>query len=179
MTRTFTVSRLARRFGLSRSTLLYYDRIGLLPPSGRSLSGYRCYSERDAERLSRICTFRDAGLALGEIGLMLTESEVPGRRVLESRLEQIAADIRDLRTKQQLLCAMLRNLSGGRVPEMVNKDMWVEMLRAAGMDEKAMEHWHSEFERRAPEAHHDFLLSLGIPAPEIRLIRKWASQGKV
>ena len=43
--KTYSISKLARACGLSRSTLLYYDRLGLLPPSGRTGSGYRCYSD--------------------------------------------------------------------------------------------------------------------------------------
>src|SRR6185503_19923577 len=38
-----SVSRLARRFGLSRTALLYYDRLGLLSPSERSAAGDRLY----------------------------------------------------------------------------------------------------------------------------------------
>ncbi len=46
------------------------------------------------------------------------------------------------------------------------------MLKAAGMDEPAMIKWHVEFEARAPKAHHEFLLSLGIPEEEAQFIRK-------
>lgn len=60
----YTVSKLANEFNLSGSTLLYYDRIGLLSPSGRSESNYRLYSEDDAERLRKICMFREAGVTL-------------------------------------------------------------------------------------------------------------------
>jgi len=49
--KTYSVSKLARAFGLSRSTLLCYDRLGLLPPSGRTGSGYRCYTDKDHRRL--------------------------------------------------------------------------------------------------------------------------------
>lgn len=59
---------LARRVGLSRSTLLYYDRIGLLRPSRRTLSRYRQYSEKDVQRLEQICTLRKTGLRLKDIG---------------------------------------------------------------------------------------------------------------
>ena len=51
-----TVGRLAKRFGLSRSTLLYYDRLGLLCPSGRSGGDYRLYEDADAQRLDRKST---------------------------------------------------------------------------------------------------------------------------
>jgi len=38
----------------------------------------------------------------------------------------------------------------------VDTQIWVEMPRAAGMDNRAMRQWHAEFERRAPEAPHAF-----------------------
>jgi len=53
--------------------------------------------------------------------------------------------------------------------------MFVSLLRAAGMDDQAMLQWHSEFERRAPQAHQAFLLSLGISEQETEQIRKQAA----
>jgi len=38
----------------------------------------------------------------------------------------------------------------------------------------AMKIWHAEFESRAPEAHYEFLLSLGIPESEVVSIREWS-----
>ena len=53
-----TVSALARRFGLSRSTLLHYHRIHLFKPSGRSAGGYRIYGPEAVARLTRIVELR-------------------------------------------------------------------------------------------------------------------------
>ena len=44
------------------------------------------------------------------------------------------------------------------------------------MDQSAMNRWHTEFERRAPEAHHEFLLSLGIPQDEVAKIRTYSRE---
>jgi hypothetical protein len=52
------------------------------------------------------------------------------------------------------------------------------MLKAAGMDQDAMDRWHTEFERRAPAGHQEFLLSLGIPPEEAARIRRLC-QGQV
>ena len=41
-----TIGQLARQHGLSRSTPLYYHRLGLLTPSGRLRNGYRHYTTR-------------------------------------------------------------------------------------------------------------------------------------
>ena len=172
--KTYTISKLARAHGLSRSTLLYYDRIKLLPPSGRTASGYRCYTERDEKRLKKICGFRQAGLALADIRKLLSTGTKPSTRIFAERLQAIGGQILDLRNQQRLLTGLLKRAASGKCPPSVDKAMWVEMLRAAGMDAKAMNRWHTEFERRAPQAHQEFLASLGIPEKEIELIRSWS-----
>lgn len=68
---THTVGRLARRFGLSRSTLLYYDSIGLLSPTARARGEYRQYGPEEVRRLERICTLRRAGMGLKDIRWVL------------------------------------------------------------------------------------------------------------
>jgi len=62
-----TVTKLARRCGVSRTALLYYESIGLMPPPARTDGNYRCYSEADAERLKRIRAYRNAGLRIEDI----------------------------------------------------------------------------------------------------------------
>jgi MerR family transcriptional regulator, thiopeptide resistance regulator len=168
-----TISKLGRLFGLSRSALLYYDRIGLLKPSGRTQAGYRCYSEADRLRLERICGFRRAGLALEEIRTILASGK-PSAMVLERRFHEIGEEIRILKVKQGLLSRMLTGIASARCPSAMDRDLWVEMLRAAGVNERAMARWHAEFEQRAPEAHRKFLLSLGIPEGEAAEIRNWS-----
>lgn len=168
----YRITELARHFGLSRSTLLYYDRIGLLSPSGRSDAGYRLYSPADRERLAAIAAFRQAGLTIEDIRRVSASSEDTSRSVLQRRLQDLGEEIKALQAQQHLLGSMLKIQYGGELPASVDKWTWVEMLRAAGMDDDAMDQWHAEFERRAPEAHQVFLLSLGISEEEARLIRE-------
>jgi len=168
----FLITELARHFGLSRSTLLYYDRIGLLKPSGRSRAGYRLYSPGDRDKLAAICSFRQAGLSIEDIRRLLSMKEDANRLVLQRRMRELGDEIRILRTQQHLLGRMLQVQSLGELPVTIDKQVWIEMLQAAGMDEAAMMKWHSEFERRAPEAHHQFLLTLGISEEETLFIRK-------
>lgn len=174
----YSISILARQYGLSRSTLLYYDRIGLLHASGRSGTGYRVYSERDRQRLERICTFREAGLSLGDIKSVLDTRGKPTVRTLERRLAELGREIAGLRQKQRLLSEMVRRSASGIRPPMVDKAMWVALLRSAGMDDAAMWRWHAEFEQRAPEAHEEFLVSLGITAEEVTHIRRLSAAAK-
>lgn len=168
----YRITQLAREFGLSRSTLLYYDQIGLLPPSGRSEAGYRSYSLSDRERLATICSYRQAGLGIEDIRRLLALNEQGGDEVIRQRLQAIGGEIRGLQAQQRLLTGMLQVQAGGALPCAIDKQTWVEMLRAAGMDDLAMWQWHHEFERRAPQAHLAFLLSLGISEQEAALIRR-------
>ncbi len=55
---------------------------------------------------------------------------------------------------------------------MITKDRWIEIMEAAGFTEDDMHNWHRQFERLEPEAHQEFLESLGIGSGEITEIRK-------
>ncbi|MGN7613370.1 hypothetical protein ACQZV8_14940 [Magnetococcales bacterium HHB-1] len=49
-------------------------------------------------------------------------------------------------------------------------------MAAAGIDHKKRVQWHAAFEVHAPEAHQDFLESLGIDDEEIKAIRLWSRE---
>lgn len=166
------ITDLARRHGLSRTTLLYYDRIGLLSPSSRSRAGYRVYDEEDEKRLELVCAYREAGLALRSIREILDSDEGPYAEVLQQRIQEIGEQVVALKRKQHLLSAMLVELGKARSRRAVDKHMWIAMLRRAGMDAAGMRVWHEEFERLAPDAHHEFLLSLGLQEDEAMEVRR-------
>jgi DNA-binding transcriptional MerR regulator len=176
--KTYSISGLAGAFGLSRSTLLYYDRIGLLKPSGRTGSGYRYYSTKDYRRLERIRDFREAGLTLKEIRAVLLSGGKPGVKLLDKRIHETATSILDLKHQQRILAAMRSRIATSNPSALVDKELWVDMLEVAGMGPKARKRWHAEFERRAPEGHNEFLLSLGIAREEVANIRRW-SRGEI
>jgi DNA-binding transcriptional MerR regulator len=171
MARHYTAGRLARELGLARSTLLYYDRIGLLKPSARSTAGYRLYSRSDRERLEAIRLYREVGLSLDEIRRVLTGRRDRTRTVLERRLDNINREIAQLREQQRTVVELLRARTRLPRTRTMDKDRWKAVLAAAGLSEEDMQRWHVEFERREPESHQDFLESLGLKPSEIRRIR--------
>ena len=172
-----SVGRLARRFGLSRSALLYYDRIGLLSPSGRTDAGYRIYDARDAKRLEAICRYREAGIPLEQMGELLKGAAGRTETLLEAQLDHLNAEIERLREQQRIIVRLLANPRKLRGARAMDKERWVAILRAAGFDDAAMHRWHVEFERMAPTAHQDFLESLGLPKPEVASIRRGSRAG--
>jgi DNA-binding transcriptional MerR regulator len=178
-----TVTKLARRCGVSRTALLYYESIGLMPPPQRSSGNYRSYSEADAERLRAIRAYRNAGLTLDDIRSILKATGRRGREagqsasgVLKRRLIELDAEIEALRTHQHAILQLLGSRALGRA-EMITKEKWVSIMRSCGFTEDQMHRWHVEFERSAPEEHQEFLEFLHIPAAEIKTIRDWSKTG--
>ncbi len=170
----YTVSRLGKKFRLSRSTLLYYDSIGLLSPSHRANNRYRQYTEEDAERLEQICLFRRVGLSLDEIKKILEAPRSSLGKRLEKRLDELNEEIRCLRRQQRLIIGILKNDRLYETLGPIDKENWKALLASSGFTEQDMHEWHGEFERSSPEKHQKFLEFLQIPAEEIKAIRAWA-----
>ena len=172
----YTVGRLAKRHGLSRSTLLYYDRIGLLCPTGHAKGEYRQYSDADDARLARIREYRRAGIALDEIRRMLdghAGTSVAG--ALENRLVELNREMDGLREQQRLVAGLLGRADLLAEAEAMDKATWVSLLAAAGFTEADMRDWHVRFEHSAPDKHERFLRALRIPDAEISAIRAMAA----
>jgi DNA-binding transcriptional MerR regulator len=171
----WTISALAKESGLSRSALLYYDRLGLLKPPGRSRAGYRLYSYAEVKRLKQICLFRQMGIPLREMKRLLDQPEGSALAgILQRRLRALGNEIANLRNQQHCILKILKQKQLKQGVDMIDKERWVEIMKAAGLDEKDMHNWHIQFEKMEPEAHQEFLESLGIKAAEINKIREWS-----
>jgi len=172
----FTIGQVAKKYSLSRSTLIYYDSKGILKPSGRSISNYRLYSENDLKLVERIILFRSAGLSIESIQHILGRKHGQVEIALEKRLSKINKEIQELRTQQNLILQLIGNNRLSSNARVMDKDTWVSVLDKAGLDDNGKRKWHQEFEAIAPEAHQDFLESIGIESKEINLIRKWSRE---
>jgi DNA-binding transcriptional MerR regulator len=170
----YTIGDLVKQFGLSRSTLLYYHKIGLLEPSGRTASGYRLYAQPEVDRMAKIALYKEAGLSLEAITEILESSHDQLSTILEQRLENLNIEMSHLRQQQRFILQLLGRDSLLKTSKVMNKTQWVKILKDSGMDDEAMRQWHIEFERNLPEAHSDFLESLGISSAEIEVIKAYS-----
>jgi DNA-binding transcriptional MerR regulator len=172
-----TISTLARSCGLSRSTLLYYESLGLLRKPPRTGGNYRAYTDRDLHRVQQIGVYRKVGLSLSAIRTVLDQSGGDAGAILERRLVAIDAEIDTLRGHQRDILRLLERSRSFRRNQMITKDKWVGIMRAAGFSEDAMNRWHVEFEKAAPGEHQEFLEFLHIPTDQIASIREWSRKG--
>jgi DNA-binding transcriptional MerR regulator len=169
-----TISKLGKRFGLSRATILYYEREGLLEPASRAANGYRWYGDKEVERLTQIVGFRSYGVPVRDIReLLARNSDQAHEQILRKRFAQMETEIQDLRRQQQALLAILEQGQDSPQPAM-SKKRWSGILAAAGMSNNDMRNWHCEFEAREPLAHQEFLESLNLDTVEIERIRRWS-----
>lgn len=85
---TYTVGEMAKRLGITASTLRYYDKEGLLPFVERSTGGIRHFTDEDYEWLQIIKCLKQTGMQLKDIRTFVNMA-IKGDETIEPRLELI------------------------------------------------------------------------------------------
>jgi DNA-binding transcriptional MerR regulator len=104
------IGELAARCGVSRDTVRFYERLGVLPVPRRTASRHRLYDREAVLRLRFIRGAQRIGLTLEDISELLQLREVRGpeagkriARRLRARAEAIDHEIAKLRVYRKLL----------------------------------------------------------------------------
>jgi MerR family transcriptional regulator, thiopeptide resistance regulator len=172
-----SVTQLARTCGLSRTAVLYYESLGLLPAPPRSKGNYRQFDDKHLNCLRQICCYRRAGLKLADIRTLLGEPKrAEATAVLRRRLTEVGVEIERLKEHQRAILRLLNRRATFLRRKDMNKEKWVAIMKAAGFADDDMRKWHKEFERSAPEDHQEFLEYLKITKTEIDRIRSWSRE---
>ncbi len=90
---TFGIGQLAQRAGVAIDTVRYYERNGLLPPSGRLASGYRRYGDIELKRLRFIRRAKVLGFTLEDIRGLLSLSDEQNVAEVRTAAQGKLADI--------------------------------------------------------------------------------------
>ena len=99
------IGELGRRTGLATSALRYYERAGLLAPTGRA-HGRRYYSPASAERIALIRLCQDAGFTLAEIHTFIaagSRRHPSWTRLMEGKLLELDAFIARAKRAKKLI----------------------------------------------------------------------------
>src|SRR5246500_5892938 len=97
--RTFLISVAAELAGMHAQTLRTYDRLGLVTPS-RTSGGGRRYSQHDVALLREVQRLsQDEGVNLAGIKRIIELTNQVA--ALQARLQEMAADLDELRTRQR------------------------------------------------------------------------------
>ncbi|MGN8246170.1 MerR family transcriptional regulator [Cellulomonas soli] len=98
----WSIERTAEITGVSRHTLRYYERIGLLAPVPRDVNGHRRYTGADVGAVGFLTLLRDTGMPIQDMleFVELTRAgdvTVPDRvRVLKAHRDSLVARLEDL-----------------------------------------------------------------------------------
>lgn len=99
-----SVSEMAQIHGLSRQTLIYYDRIGLFKPYFVEQNGYRFYSPVQIPKLREICFLRSIGMPIDEIKKHnLLNSSISTLSLLAEQKARLEEEISTLNTRLELV----------------------------------------------------------------------------
>ena len=142
----YRITELAQSVGLSRTTLLYYEKLGLLKAQ-RQANGYRVYTEADRQRLLLMQQLQAGGLSLQECQACL-DGEID-RNVLGQRLETLEREIAAKTRSRDLLAALL--------------------------GQSSLKNWHEEVQRLAPDLHRGWLMTQGFSSAEAARVA-WLSK---
>lgn len=147
----FTVNEVSKIAGISIRTLQYYDKIGLLPPSGFTDSGYRLYDEDSLERLQTILLFRELEFPLKEIKNIIenpnfsrTEALSEQIKLLELRREQLSSLIslaeNLIKKEEKILDFSVFDKTKIKEYEQEAKEKWGSSPAFAEYEKKTKEH---------------------------------------
>ena len=79
------IGELAGQAKVSRDTLRFYEKHGLITPDHRSEAGYRLYSDSDIQRVGFILSAKEVGFTLNEIH-QVVELEVTNDRRSDAKM---------------------------------------------------------------------------------------------
>jgi len=108
-----TIGELARSAGVPDSTVRYYERQGLLRPSGRTSGNYRQYPPEAIDRLHFIRAAQRSGFALKDIAALVAFQDGLApcedvRAIVAERLKDVSRQMQELRHVNEVLEAFSR-----------------------------------------------------------------------
>ena len=111
----FTISEFAKLMGVSRQTLIYYDRIGLFKPVKILENKYRVYSRSQVNLLSLITILTEMGVPLKEIKRIVDRiSPDTAIQVLERQQKQAEEKLRKLNLLKDMMGLRIEQITLGK-----------------------------------------------------------------
>ena len=158
-----TVGEVSMLLGISVRALHHWDETGLVHPSRRSAAGYRLYCEADIMRIQQVLVYRQTGMNLADIKMVLDEPETDAMTHLRRQRELVQGQVSHL---QQMLnsidMVMEIHQSGARISVAEMAEIWgtdwdpvyVEEARARWGDTPE---WAESYQRKARMSRADWV----------------------
>ena len=117
------IGALGKATGTKTETIRYYERIGLMPPPGRTAGNYRAYGQAQLRRLSFIRRSRELGFPIEAVRELLRLADQKGAEcgavdvIARGHLAEIERKIADLRALRRELRELIGQCGNGTISE--------------------------------------------------------------
>jgi len=104
--------------GVSAKMIRYYEQTGLIPPAGRTGSGYRTYGPKDVQILRFVRRARDLGFPMEKVADLLALWRDRGRasadvkHLAEAQVQILEARIREMQEMKAALEHLVHSCAG-------------------------------------------------------------------
>ncbi|MEI2429700.1 MULTISPECIES: Cu(I)-responsive transcriptional regulator [Lysobacter] len=129
----------AQLSGVSAKMIRHYESIRLIPEAGRSVAGYRLYSDADLHRLRFIKRSRSLGFSIKQIETLLglwdnrSRESAEVKRLALDHASELAEKIREMQTMQRTLEDLARRCHGDDRPDCpILQDLAAECCEGSG-----------------------------------------------
>ncbi len=129
----YTIQELSRLSGVTTRALRWYDKIGLLTPSGRTEGGYRLYGPAEVDRLQDILYYRALGVELAQVKEILDDPSFDRLAVLRGHLAALEGERGRL---QRLIDSVQETIRTQERDEIMSDEKKFEAFKRQFVEEK-------------------------------------------
>ena len=105
-----TIKEVSAKYQITQDTLRYYERVGMIPPVGRTAGGIRDYKEKDCGWIELALCMRNAGLPV-EAMIEYFRLTQEGNGTIQARLELLQEQRERLQEQQAKIAQTLERLN--------------------------------------------------------------------
>ena len=105
-----TIKEVSEKYGITGDTLRYYERVGMIPPVGRTQGGVMDYTDKDLSWIELVLCMRGAGLPIEAI-IEYVKLTMLGDSTFKARLELLSEQRDNLLEQKSRINSMLERLN--------------------------------------------------------------------
>lgn len=109
--------------GVSAKMIRYYEETGLIPPAGRTGSGYRTYGPKEVQILRFVRRARDLGFPMEKVADLLalwrdrSRASADVKHLAEAQVQSLEARIREMQEMKAVLEHLVHSCAGDNRPD--------------------------------------------------------------
>jgi DNA-binding transcriptional MerR regulator len=105
----FSIKQLSEQIGINGDTILYYEKIGILPKIERNTRGHRVYGLEHKTRLDLTICLKKAGMSLEEIKKYLQLTNLERNQMLLNHKKKLEEQMKEVQRIIEIKLKSMQN----------------------------------------------------------------------